>query len=219
MADDTTNQAETTAETFVEMEEAAEMSPDERAELAADVKAELTGMAKMWWLWLVIGIAWLIIALVVLQFNTDSVATVGIVVGAMFLFTGIQQFILATVVKGWKWVWVLFGILFVLAGLWALFNPGATFLALADSLGFLFLLVGVFWAIEAFATRGNNDLWWLSLVAAIIMIIIAFWVSGQFLIERAFTLLIFAGAWALMEGIVNIVRAFQIRRFGKILTQ
>ena len=217
--DDNTSRVENPAEALIEMEEAVEASPEERAALAADVKAELSGMAKMWWLWLGIGIAWLITALVVLQFNTESAATVGIVVGAMFLFTGIQQFVLASVVQGWKWVWVLFGILFVLAGLWALFNPGATFLALADSLGFLFLLVGVFWAIEAFSTKGNNDLWWLSLVAAIIMIIIAFWVSGQFLIERAYTLLIFAGAWALMEGIINIIRAFQIRRFGKILAK
>ena len=113
-------------------------------------------------------------------------------------------------------MWVLFGVLFVLAGLWALFNPGATFLALADSLGFLFLLVGIFWAIEAFATREENDLWWLSLVAAILMVIIAFWLSGQFLIEKAYTLLIFAGAWALMEGIINFIRAFQIRKLGKL---
>ncbi len=182
----------------------------------AEVRAEVTGMAKWWWAWLVLGVLWLIIALVILQFDTDSVATVGILIGAMFLFTGIQQFFLASAVEGWKWVWVLFGILFVLAGLWALFNPGATFLALADSLGFLFLLVGIFWAIEAFATRGGNDLWWLSLIAAIIMIIIAFWLSGQFLIEKAYTLLIFAGAWALMEGIINFIRAFQIRKLGKL---
>ena len=179
-------------------------------------REEVTGMAKWWWLFLVLGVVWLLIALIILQFNTESVQTVGILVGAMFLFTGIQQFFLASVVEGWKWVWVLFGILFVLAGLWALFNPGATFLALADSLGFLFLLVGIFWAIEAFATRSSNDLWWLGLISAIIMIVLAFWLSGQFLIEKAYTLLIFAGVWALMEGIINFIRAFQIRKLGKL---
>ncbi len=182
----------------------------------AEIRDEVTGLAKWWWAWLVLGVLWLFIALIILQFDTDSVQTVGILVGAMFLFTGIQQFFLAGVVEGWKWVWVLFGVLFVLAGLWALFNPGATFLALADSLGFLFLLVGIFWAIEAFATRGENDLWWLSLVAAIIMVVLAFWLSGQFLIEKAYTLLIFAGAWALMEGIINFIRAFQIRKLGRL---
>ncbi len=214
MSDETAKAAQAADDAVAEaagIDESA-LSEAERAE----IRDEVTGLAKWWWAWLVLGVLWLFIALIILQFDTDSVQTVGILVGAMFLFTGIQQFFLASVVEGWKWVWVLFGVLFVLAGLWALFNPGATFLALADSLGFLFLLVGIFWAIEAFATRGENDLWWLSLVAAIIMVVLAFWLSGQFLIEKAYTLLIFAGAWALMEGIINFIRAFQIRKLGRL---
>lgn len=214
MSDETAKAAQAADDAVAEaagIDESA-LSEAERAE----IRDEVTGLAKWWWAWLILGVLWLFIALIILQFDTDSVQTVGILVGAMFLFTGIQQFFLASVVEGWKWVWVLFGVLFVLAGLWALFNPGATFLALADSLGFLFLLVGIFWAIEAFATRGENDLWWLSLVAAIIMVVLAFWLSGQFLIEKAYTLLIFAGAWALMEGIINFIRAFQIRKLGRL---
>ena len=45
------------------------------------------------------------------------------------------------------------------------------------------------------------------------MILLAFWTSGQFFIERAYTLLVFAGIWALMQGITDIIRAFQIRRW------
>ncbi len=30
-------------------------------------------------------------------------------------------------------------------------------------------------------------------------------------------LLVFAGIWALMEGVINIVRAFQIRSLGKLI--
>lgn len=207
-----------------EMDEAlAEAAGIDESELTAaqrqEVRDEVTGMAKLWWLWLITGIAWLVVALVVLQFDTASVATVGILVGAMFLFAGVQQFVLASVVEGWKWVWILFGILFILAGLWALFNPGATVAALADSLGFLFMLVAIFWAIEAFATKAENELWWLNLVAAILMMIIAFWVSGQFLVERVYTLLIFAGVWSLMQGVVDIVRAFQIRKLGKLVAK
>jgi uncharacterized membrane protein HdeD (DUF308 family) len=43
-------------------------------------------------------------------------------------------------------------------------------------------------------------------------VILAFWTSGQFFIEKAYTLLVFAGIWALMHGISDIVRAFQLRR-------
>ncbi len=49
------------------------------------------------------------------------------------------------------------------------------------------------------------------------MVIIAFWTSGQFFIEKAYVLLVFAGIWALMQGITDIVRAFQIRKLGEMV--
>jgi hypothetical protein len=59
--------------------------------------------------------------------------------------------------------------------------------------------------------RALNDLWWLTLINGILMMVLAFWVSGQFFLGRAYTLLMFAGIWALITGITAIVRAFQIR--------
>ena len=43
------------------------------------------------------------------------------------------------------------------------------------------------------------------------MVVLAFWASGQFLVERAYKVLIFVGIWALTKGVTDIVRAFQIR--------
>jgi uncharacterized membrane protein HdeD (DUF308 family) len=48
------------------------------------------------------------------------------------------------------------------------------------------------------------------------MIILAFWTDGQFFITKAYTLLIFAGIWALMQGITDIVRAFEIRSLREL---
>ena len=47
------------------------------------------------------------------------------------------------------------------------------------------------------------------------MTILAFWTSGQLFIHKAYLLLVFAGIWALMEGTVDIVRAFEIRQLHK----
>ena len=47
------------------------------------------------------------------------------------------------------------------------------------------------------------------------MTILAFWTAGQFFIDKAYLLLVFAGIWALMEGIVDVVRAFEIREVNK----
>ena len=49
------------------------------------------------------------------------------------------------------------------------------------------------------------------IVAGVLMLIMAFWTSGQFFIEKAYTLLVFAGIWALMHGVTDIVRAFRLR--------
>ena len=106
-----------------------------------------------------------------------------------------------------RWVWVCFGLLFVAAGVVCLANPEDTFAALADILGFLFLLVGVWWMVRAFLEWAFNPLWWLGLVAGILMSVLAFWTAGQFFIEKAYILLVFAGIWALMEGIGDIGRA------------
>lgn len=187
-----------------------DLDPQDRQAIAA--------ASKMWWLSLFTGILWFFIAIVILQMDSASVTTVGVIVGAMFLFTGIQQFVISTVVEGWKWLWILFGVFFVLAGIWALLNPGATTAALADSLGFLFLLVAVFWIIEAFSTRGNNDLWWLGLLSGFIMLVLSFWVAGQFMFERVYILLVFAGIWAMLQGVTDIIRAFQLKRLGKLIT-
>ena len=86
-------------------------------------------------------------------------------------------------------------------------NPEDTFAGIADILGFLFLIVGVWWMIRAFLERAINPLWWLGLISGILMTTLAFWTSGQFFIHKAYVLLVFAGIWALMQGITNIVRA------------
>jgi uncharacterized membrane protein HdeD (DUF308 family) len=108
-------------------------------------------------------------------------------------------------------------VLFLIAGVIALISPGNTFAALADALGFLFLLVGVFWILQAFASREISDLWWVGLLSGILMVILAFWTGGQFFIEKAYLLLVFAGIWALMQGFIDLVRAFQIKKLGELV--
>jgi uncharacterized membrane protein HdeD (DUF308 family) len=71
--------------------------------------------------------------------------------------------------------------------------------------------------IEAFIWREVNELWWIGLIAAVLMLILAFWTAGQFFIDKAYLLLVFAGIWALLRGVTDFVRAFQIRQIGKLL--
>jgi uncharacterized membrane protein HdeD (DUF308 family) len=166
--------------------------------------SELTGY---WWVWLVSGIAWLIVSLVLLQFDDASVTTIGLLFGLIFL--------LATVAESLRWLWALFGVLFVIAAVVCFVNPEETFAGIADMLGFLFLLLGIWWMVRAFTERPLNPLWWLGLISGILMTCMAFWTAGQFFFEKAYILLVFAGIWALMQGMTDIVRAFQVRELHK----
>ena len=182
------------------------------------VANEMAGkVTKFWWIWLLLGIAWVIISLVVLRFTSASITTVGIVVGIFFLVVGVQEFVMSYVAESWKWVWVIFGILFIAAGIISLAYPKNAFNSIASMLGFIFLLVGIFWIIQSLAEKEVNDLWWFGLIAGILLIILAFWTAGQFFITKAYTLLVFAGIFALIHGVMDIIRSFQIRKMGKLM--
>ena len=172
-------------------------------------------LSKWWWGWLVAGILWIFASLIILQFQTASLVTVGVIFGVLFLVAGIQEFFIASMTPSWKWLYIVLGIFLVLGGIYALVHPLNTFVAIADMLGFLFLLVGASWTIEAFATRSVYDLWFLNLIAGIMMIVLGFWTGGQFIAAKASTLLIFVGIWTLFHGVTDIIRAFRIKHLGQ----
>ena len=168
-------------------------------------------LTEYWWVLLVAGIAWIAAALVILQFDQASVTTVGILVGLLFLGVGIENVAMARLDVPMRWAWALFGVLFLVSAVVCFANPSDTFAGLADTLGFLFLVVGLWWMLRAFLERPINPLWWLTLISGILMTTLAFWTSGQFFIHKAYVLLVFAGIWAMMQGITAIARAFSLR--------
>jgi uncharacterized membrane protein HdeD (DUF308 family) len=177
----------------------------------------LRGVSGLWWLWVVFGVAWIAISVVILQFDQASVTTVGVLIGLMFLATAAQQMAIGAFVGRFAWVYYLFSFLFLVAGVISLISPENTFAAIADVLGFLFLIVGIFWIIQAFMERDVYDLWWIGLIAGILMLVVAFWTGGQFFIHKQYILLAFAGIWALLHGVTDLMRAFYIRQLGKLV--
>ena len=135
----------------------------------------------------------------------------------MFAVAAAQQFVLAALADSLRWLWAIFGVLFGASAIISFIHPESTFVALADILGFVFLCVGVWWTIRAFMLKAIESTWWMELVAGVLMLVMAFWTSGQFFIEKAYTLLVFAGIWALMHGITDIVSAFRIRSLRNVV--
>jgi uncharacterized membrane protein HdeD (DUF308 family) len=167
---------------------------------------------KKWsWLWLVAGALWILVSVIILQFDQASAASVGVIAGAMFVGAGVEYFFLGSVTREVGWLWYLFGGLLVAGGVIALFYPTRTFFAMASILGFMFVIIGIMGIVEAFLARDYADLWWLNLVAGILMLGLGFWLSGQFLLTQAAALLVFAGIWAMMRGILDITLFSTVR--------
>jgi uncharacterized membrane protein HdeD (DUF308 family) len=174
-------------------------------------------VARFWWGWLIAGFLWMAASVVILQFDRKSLTVVGVVIGIMFLVAGLEELVLAYMAQGgWRWFWGAFGVLLFAGGIWALFNPTQTFLAVANILGFVFILIGAGWTTRAIATKDVDPLWWMGLIGGILMLALGFWAAGQLLITQAYALLVFAGIWALLHGITDVVKAFQIRNLRDV---
>jgi uncharacterized membrane protein HdeD (DUF308 family) len=178
-------------------------------------KAMLAPIARFWWIELVAGVFWVVAAYVVLKFNHASVVTVGVLTGILFLIFAGEEFMLAVLDRGpTRWLWAFFAVLLVAGGVVSLIHPRETFAGFADILGFVFFLIGIIWTVQAFAEQQFNQLWWLNLISGSLLVVLAFWTSGEFFLERAATLLVFAGIWCAVKGVSDIVRAFEIRKLA-----
>ena len=163
-----------------------------------------------WWLYLITAAAWFVIAWVVLRFNVTTVAAVGILAGVVVLTAAIAELFNAFAAPGWRWLHGIFGGLFLITGFVCLFHPGNAFVWLAAFIGWYLLFKGLFDIILAFATKNENDTWWLLLIVGIIEVILGFWAAGRF--GRSVGLLVvFVGAIALTRGVTDIILAFRLR--------
>jgi uncharacterized membrane protein HdeD (DUF308 family) len=167
--------------------------------------------ADRWWLFLITGIAWLVFSLLVFQWDYTTVYAVSILFGVVAIMAGVNEFFAISVsTTGWKWVHAVLGILFVLVGIWALWNPYESFATLAALVGFFLLFKGIFDITVAFVTKDELELWWLQLVLGVIEILLAFWVAGNFR-SSAILLVIYVGVVTLMRGISEIFVAFKLK--------
>jgi uncharacterized membrane protein HdeD (DUF308 family) len=175
---------------------------------------------RYWWVVLLAGIAWLVVAWLVLRANVTSLTTVGVLLGVVFVAAGISDIGLASVLGGgWKVLYYIMAVIFLLAGLWAFIRPIDTFFALVSVLGLVLLFYGAFEIVRGIASRDENPYWWLGLVTGVLLILLAFWVSGSDRVynlqARTFLILFWVGLMALIRGISAIVLAFSMRSAGR----
>jgi uncharacterized membrane protein HdeD (DUF308 family) len=164
-----------------------------------------------WWSFLITGIAWMVVSLIVLRFDYTSVSSIALLFGFVALAAGILEIGMAFLAPGWwKLLNAVLAVAFIAAAVVAFIHPGNTFAALAAVFSFFLVFAGAFDIIYAISARRESDAWWLQLVGGIIELALGFWAAGYYG-RSAILLVAWVAAFALIRGVRDIVLAFRVR--------
>ena len=182
--------------------------------LAAAAPRTLARMLPPWWLFLIAGIGWAVVGLIVLRFDYTSVTAIAILFGVVAVSAGVVELVMLAIVQGW---WKLFhaalSVIFIAAGIVSFIHPGDTFVALAAVISFFLVFAGTFDIIMSISARREIEVWWLQLIGGIIELALGFWAAGYY--GRSAVLLVaWVAAFTLIRGVRDIVFAFRLRELA-----
>ena len=186
------------------------MVNDADADADAGVDGGFGAAARGWWLFLIAGILWVLVSLVILSFDPTSAATIGYLVAFVLIAAGVTEVVEIASAPGWKWAHALLAAVFILAGFAALASPFQTFGILALFIGWYLIFKGIFDICFAIAGSRELHLWGLLLTSGILQLLIGVWALG-YPGRSAWLLVLWVGIGALMRGLGEIVLAFHLR--------
>jgi uncharacterized membrane protein HdeD (DUF308 family) len=166
--------------------------------------------ARYWWLFIVTGVCWLAVSMIIFRFDYTTVLAIGVLFGSIAIVAGVLE-VAAGVASsgGWAVLHFLLGAIFLFVGVLSFFTPGDTFVALAALVSFFFVFAGAFDIVTSIATRTEVPFWWVQLVSGIFEVGLGFWAAGYW--NRSVVLLVaFVGASTLFRGIAAIVFGFKL---------
>jgi uncharacterized membrane protein HdeD (DUF308 family) len=186
------------------------------AELTLEESELAESASRFWWLYLITGVLWLWVTLIILSLDLDSVYAVAILFGFVAIGAGINEFLaMGASTTGWKIAHGILGVIFAAAGIVAFFRPQGTFVALAAIVAWVLLFKGIFDIVLALVSHPAH-LWWVGLIVGSIEILLAFWAAGYFR-GSAIILVAWVAALTLLRGITEIVMAFRLRQLRKAI--
>ena len=164
-----------------------------------------------WWLLLITGIAWVLLAVILLRFDYTTVSAISILFGIVAIAAGVLEIGVLILAAGWwKLLHGLLALALIAAGIVAFVHPGNTFAALAAVFSFFLVIAGMFDIVISISVRHEIDVWWVQLITGIIEVLLGFWAAG-FYGRSAVLLVAWVAAIAIMRGIRDIVLAFRVR--------
>ena len=177
----------------------------------ATAQRSLARALPPWWLFLITGIGWMLLALIVLRFDYTTVSAISILFGIVAIAAGVLEIGVTLIAAGWwKLLHGVLALVFIVAGIVAFIHPGDTFAALAAVFSFFLIFAGTFDIIESISVRHEIEVWWLQLIGGIIELGLGFWAAGYYG-RSAILLVAWVAAIAIIRGFMNILFAFRVR--------
>jgi uncharacterized membrane protein HdeD (DUF308 family) len=176
---------------------------------------EVERMAGRWWVYLLIGIGWIVFGFLILTFELTTVWGVAVFVGIGLIAGGVAELSAARVVPRSRWAHTVFGVASIVAGVVALVWPGATFLVLAAIVAWYLMVNGVVDIALGFLARRVDDLWWLAVLVGAAQLVVGLWAVGY--AERSIALLVvWVAAAAIGRGLSGLLLGFALREAGEL---
>lgn len=183
---------------------------DDPTQMSVGARNALRRLSTHWWVFLIQGIAAIILGLLLLTNPAATAVSLVVVLGAYWLVSGVMDFVRLFTDSG-QWGWhLLLGVTGVVAGILVLQNPlistVATGTFLVSLLAFGSLIMGVLGII-----RGVKEDGWGSITIGIVNVLVGLWLLFNPL--KAFIALpVMLGIFALIGGAITIVNAFRLKK-------
>ena len=190
---------------------------ENHARLDEEIVDAFDAASRFWWVFIVIGTGWLLLAIIVFRFDWKTVSAISILFGVVVIAAAIDEVFAAYVQgrDGWlRLARLVLAAALIAIGVIAFVHPGDTFAALAGVMSFYFVLKGAFDAVLAIASRRETPMWGLLLLVGTAEILIGFWAAGDFG-RKSILLVVWVGVAALTRGLSAFVFAFQARELSE----
>ena len=177
------------------------------------LRKDVREASGVWWLYLILGIAWIWYGTFVLSYRVGSLAAVAGLVGVAFLFGGIDQLMAAGRVESWRWLFIVTGILALAAGIMTFVWPDITLYVVSILVAWYLIVFGIVHVVNALAGP-KVSWWWTGLLLGIAELVLGVWAVRSW--ERSLlTFVTLVGVWAIVLGVNEIFAAFSLREAGK----
>src|SRR6266498_4801456 len=127
------------------------------------MRAGVRDLSAVWWWFLILGVVWTLFGMFVLSYRVGSLYAVAALVGVAFLFGGVTQLAVAGRVQSWRWLFIVGGILGVIAGIVTFAWPGRTLYVVSIFVAWYLIIFGIVHVVAALAGP-KVSYWWTQLL-------------------------------------------------------